>query len=88
MKLTLRPTDQVVVLEAHAATLGGPAPAAVPARIWEGHDDNGFPVVAFISRVAVRESEAPEVHERFARELSTCEKLRPSHAWDLRYFVD
>lgn len=83
MKLTLRPTDRIVSLESRDDLRQG-----IPARIWEGHDEQGYPVVAFISRVAVHESEPQEVHERFDRELTACEKLRPSHAWDLRLFID
>lgn len=83
MKLTLRPTDQIVTLEPR-----GNVGQGVAARIWEGHDEHGFPVVALINRVAVREREAPEVHERFQRELQECEKLTPSAVWDHRYFID
>lgn len=84
MKLTLRPTDQIVNIETRITR----TEQGFPARIWEGHDEHGFPVVAFITRVAVHEREAPEVHERFRRELQECEKLTPSAVWDLRYFID
>lgn len=83
MELTLRPTDQIVSLESRQDLRQG-----VEARIWEGYDEQGYPVVAFISRLAVHQAEPPEVHERFARELNACDKPKPSHAWDLRFFID
>jgi hypothetical protein len=82
MKLTLEPTDQLTTFVTNTAERG------VPARIWEGHDENGVPVVAFISRVAVHNDQPAEVHERFARELTACDKPKPSNAWDIRYFID
>lgn len=72
MKLTLRPTDQIVTLHA-----GADEAVKIEARVWEGHDEQGFPVHAYISRVAVAESEPQEVHDRFSRELQDCPKPRP-----------
>lgn len=84
MKITLKPTDKIVSLESRHDLRQG-----VDARIWEGHDEHGFPVVAFITRLAVHNDEPSEVHERFAKELQECEKPKPfSGPWDLRYFID
>lgn len=41
----------------------------VPARVWEGESDHGTKVICFITRIAVKESEPPEVHARFKSEL-------------------
>jgi hypothetical protein len=62
MKVQLQSTTQTL-------TLNG-----VPARVWEGTTEAGIPVVAFISRVAVREGhDASE----FERDLQEC--APPTH---------
>lgn len=72
MKLTLTPTDQIVTLYAT-----GPGHASIQARVWEGTDDQGTAVHAFIARVAVHNDEPQTVHERFGRELQECAKPKP-----------
>jgi len=49
MKLILEPTKKVIELVINGV--------AVPARIWEGHTENGVRCHAYITRVAVASSE-------------------------------
>ena len=55
----------------------------VPARCWEGKTEGGTPVVAFIVRLAVPESEDTSVLER---ELMATPPIRPAmaHVFDAR----
>lgn len=50
----------------------------VPARIWEGKTDNGIPVVAFITRIAVQKDEDAS---QFETELQ--EHKVPTQTWPL-----
>jgi len=79
MKLTIEPTSQLVSLEIDGRE--------VPARLWQGFDDQGVAVDCFITRVAVHESFPAEVHERFGRELRECPKAQPARFWPLRMFL-
>jgi hypothetical protein len=45
--------------------------SSIPARIWEGHTESGIPVHAYITRIAVHNSEN---HAQFERELQECRK--------------
>lgn len=64
MKLTIESTSQLLTID------------GVPARVWEGQTENGIPVTAFITRVAVAVGcDATE----FERELA--EARAPSHIW-------
>lgn len=74
MKLELTPTDQIVTLRSGSLPH---SPDGMQARVWEGTDEHGVAIHAFIIRVAVHESEPAEVHERFGRELQECAKPRP-----------
>ena len=49
----------------------------VPARIWEGHTEDGVPVVAWITRISPQTHD-PAVAEQFGRELIAT--ARPSIA--------
>jgi len=41
----------------------------VPARVWEGHTESGIPVHAFITRIAVHQSQDTS---QFEAELQEC----------------
>lgn len=71
MQITLTPTEQIVTL------IEGVSGAVIQARIWEGIDEQGTAIHAYIVRVAVHEDEPQSVHERFGRELQECAKPRP-----------
>ena len=47
MKLTLESTSKIVQVE-------GPDGGLVPARLWEGTTADGIPVIALVTRVAVK----------------------------------
>lgn len=65
MKITIESTDKVLEL---AGNDGG---ALVPARLWEGHTEDGTPVFCFVTRIApaIPEPLPPAIATRFAREL-------------------
>jgi hypothetical protein len=65
VNLTIYPTTKVVELTNRDAGTG-----AIPARIWEGTTESGIRVHLIIARVAVPLDADPEVHARFAAELS------------------
>jgi len=67
MKITLDCTQVLVHI-----TVGS---ASVPARLWEGHTEDGVPVHAYITRISPQ-TDAPEIAEKFRREL--VETARPS----------
>src|SRR5205814_944901 len=52
MKLTLANTDRIVHVN------------GVPARIWEGTTESGIPVIAFVTRLAVKAESTPPEFER------------------------
>jgi len=80
MKLTLEPTDRIVQLNS--------VEGLVTARIWQGEDDRGTQVHAFIVRVAVPDSAPLEVHARFAAELMETVPARPDvAAIPLRFII-
>ena len=62
MKITLENTTKIVHLN------------GIPARVWEGTTESGIKVHAFITRVAVANSEDTKVHDLFRSELL---ELRP-----------
>lgn len=68
MKITIQNTSKMTELN------------GVPARVWEGETESGIKVHCFITRIAVPEDEAPEVHEQFRKELS--EQAKPSRDLD------
>lgn len=51
MKITIESTTKIVELrdEARGTT--------IPARIWEGHTENGIPVHCYVTRIAVHEKQ-------------------------------
>ena len=51
MKVTLENTDKIVTLEINGN--------AVPARVWQGRNESGIPVHAFITRIV---PEIPKSH--------------------------
>lgn len=71
MKITIESTSKLVELQTESG-------AVVPARVWEGHTEQGIPVHCYITRIAIGENEPAEVHERFKRELQ--EQRTPSAA--------
>jgi hypothetical protein len=76
MELKLRPTGQIVTLIKDTETVA----AVVEARVWEGEDEHGTKVFAFISRVAVHVDAPAEVHARFGAALREC-TIPPSFPW-------
>lgn len=82
MKLTLEPTPVIAELEV-------PGGGVLPARVWQGVDEHGVEVHAYVTRVGVANFYPPHVHERFAEELQAAAPLRPApRAYDMRFFVD
>ena len=63
MKLTIEPTQRQIEVEVTKGATG------VPARVWEGVDEEGVPVILLVTRLAVRNDQPARVHDRFAREL-------------------
>lgn len=64
MKITIESTDKLVHF-----TVGS---AEVPARIWEGHTDDGIPVHCYITRIcpSILAAELPaDVEAKFAKAL-------------------
>lgn len=62
---------------------------AVPARVWEGHTEDGVPVVAWITRISPQTHD-PDANATFAHTL--VETARPSLAmpagpWSLRLIL-
>jgi hypothetical protein len=57
MKITVESTSKIVELN------------SIPARVWEGHSENGMAIHCFITRVAVRPDEPPERVALFERDL-------------------
>lgn len=57
MKITIESTTRLVELD------------GVPARVWEGHTESGIPVIAFVTRLAVRDDHDTS---QFDRELQEC----------------
>jgi len=55
VKITLESTSQL-------STING-----VPARVWEGQTDSGIAVIAWVSRIAVREDQD---QSQFLKELA------------------
>jgi hypothetical protein len=72
MKLTIHPTDKLVKIS------GGTVREDVPARIWEGTDEYGTPVIVMVTRVLVHEDQPAVLHERFAEALKETRKATPA----------
>jgi len=60
MKVQLESTSKIVELEINGVI--------VPARIWDGHTENGVVCHAFITRIAVANSEDATEFERDLKE--------------------
>lgn len=58
MKITIESTEKIVEL------------SGVPARIWEGHTENGIAVHCFVTRIAVVKTE--DDASQFEAELKAC----------------
>ena len=56
MKITIESTSKIVDLVINGAT--------VPARLWQGHTQDGIPMHAFITRVAVDKKEQAAEFEK------------------------
>lgn len=69
MKLHLESTLKIVTLLVNGAE--------VPARIWQGESDTGIPVHCYITRVAVKDGQAPETYRQFEQALQEHAKARP-----------
>ena len=57
MRITIESTEKIVELN------------GVPARVWEGESESGIPVICFVTRIMVPETERID-HSEFQRELS------------------
>ncbi len=85
MKITLENTSTLVNLVINGVD--------VPARIWQGEDQNGIAVHAFITRIVPEVPESdPEIETKLA--AFTEELRREAHprgtvrSYDLRFFID
>lgn len=71
MKITIESTERVVTFE-----MGdGSKRASVPARIWEGHTDDGIPVHCYITRICPSipiPDLTAEVEAKFTKALLEC----------------
>lgn len=65
MKVTLESTTKIVVLE----TVGR---GKMSARVWEGKTEDGIPVHAFITRIAVEEGRPDADYRQFEKDLTVC----------------
>jgi hypothetical protein len=85
MKVTLESTTQIVTLET--------ASGAVPARLWQGHTDQGTPCHAFITRIAptIPQPLPPDIEREFTSQLQDA-SMKPRSPLDggipLKYFLD
>ena len=76
MKITIESTSKIVHLN------------GLPARVWEGHTESGIEIHAFVTRVAVKEGQKPEVYGEFERELQEQRKPTPEiEAIPLRFIL-
>lgn len=78
MKVELHNTTKIVELSTPTGT--------VPARVWEGHTNDGIPVIAFITRIAAeRDRDLAE----FERDLQEMSPPSPDVAvWPARMVID
>lgn len=77
MEVHLKSTTKIVELEV--------AGNLVPARIWEGHTENGVPCHAFITRIACAEDADSS---QFEAELDSHKPPSVAvRAYDLRYIL-
>ena len=54
MKIHIQPTSRIITVEG--------SNGAVPARVWEGHTDNGIEVTVLVTRIAaLREQDLSEL---------------------------
>lgn len=75
MKLTLQPTGQYQTIK----KAGG----EIETRVWQGTDEHGTPVKAWIVTVSPQTHD-PEANERFARELREVQVERQLVSFDMR----
>lgn len=69
MKLILESTEKLVRIVVNGVE--------VPARVWQGTTESGIECHAYLTRVAVKEGQAPEVYAEFERALHEHVKMRP-----------
>jgi hypothetical protein len=84
MKITIENTSKIVELEINGAI--------VPARVWQGENEDGIPVQCFITRIApeipVNHAQHDELTADFDRELQECVPPRPTvEAIPLRFII-
>lgn len=72
MKITLEATGTI-------DTIGG----SVPARIWEGHTENGVHVKAWVALIQPQTHE-PEALQQFEQEMTTVPATRNLTSFDVR----
>lgn len=72
MKISVESTTKTVTLEINGA--------AIPARVWEGHTDQGTPVMCFITRIAptIPEPVPQNILDEFAASLKECASPTPA----------
>jgi hypothetical protein len=70
MRLTLEPTDKLVEL------VDRNTGCATQARLWQGQDDHGVPVLAYICRVSAPLHLAPADVARFEASLKSVAPMR------------
>lgn len=75
MKVTLSPTGKI-------DTINGS-----PARLWEGEDDFGTPVKAWIATISPQTHDAA-ANQRFADALRELKPTPRSESFDIRFLVD
>ena len=79
MKITIESTTKIVELETRTG-------AKIPARLWEGTNENGAPVYCFITRIATDKGEG---EAQFQQELQECKApTMQLPAIDMRFFID
>lgn len=78
MKVQLHNTTKIVQL----VTPDGD----VPARVWEGHTENGIPVIALITRIAAERTEDLAEFESDLQEMTP--PSPDAEAWPARMLID
>jgi hypothetical protein len=73
MKIAIESTTKLVQFEIDDGT-------CVPARVWEGHTDDGIPVHCFITRIcpSIPEPLPADVEEQFKAALQECVPPTPA----------
>ena len=64
MRIIIESTDKIVELSQQGGA------GSVPARLWEGHTDEGIPVICYVTRIATPEPVSATTAARFAHCLT------------------